>query len=200
MPVSENSAWTIGEKEMPEPYSPVSYAEFSNDDLLVRISVPLSGRRQHTVGPCLLPLIPVRRDYRTDLYINIEIQANAESELIIDPGQWTLEIIGPGQDCLDCEETTRTLSPHHIQIKRYTGATDLERMDVGPAVNWNGNADLRLLTITGGDITFHTFTLKNLSFDVNGELVQLPPITFHRKSRMDYTPWTTDALEIILPR
>ena len=154
-------------------------AAYRSEAFEINIRVPISGTWQHSMGPCLLPAIPITRDLPQPLQIWIRVQAKSSAKVQLNRNDWVA--------VLRAQEFGETF-PDDIEIRSQVASDSLEQLE-------DGSVRYRFV-FSHFDNEFEDFILKG-SILVNGKKVDLPALAFERESDLDYTPYTTKILDLM---
>ncbi len=145
----------------------------------IQVYVPLSGSWQHSMGPCLLPVLPVTRDFPRPLEIWVDVKSSNAKGIELEGSDWLAT--------LRAQEFGETF-PDDYEIKSRVASLTREKLS---------EDELRYrLTFSQFDNEFEDFSVQG-ALKVNGKRVAVPSIQFERQSDLDYTPFTTKILDLI---
>ncbi|MEQ8350739.1 MAG: hypothetical protein RH862_04600 [Leptospiraceae bacterium] len=168
VPIQE-AGWQVSENS----------AIYRTEDFQVRINVPLSGTWQHSMGPCLIPVLPVTRDLPRPLEVWIEFETSPGSRIDLKKDEWLAS--------LRAQEFGETF-PDDYQIESKVASAYEETTETG--------GTRFKLFFDRYDNEFVDFNLKGTIY-LNGKIVPLPLLSFERESDLDYTPFTTKILDLL---
>ena len=156
-------------------------AQYRTNDFKVILSVPFSGSKRHSFGPCIFPVIPQVKENPRSLILDLMIETSEPARIETSKERWSAVLRSRNMDGLFGDEEFRRVQPYDVG-----GGQKDDRRYVGPVIFSEFDNSFIDLEIKGG-------------FSLDGKSVELPVIRFDRESDIEYTPFTTEFGEFLFP-